>query len=95
MPEDRDDKKILIKTELENEHIIIHFIDTGKGIPSANWESVFDPFISIDKRGMGLGLPFVKKTIIEHLGNITISKSSPEGTHFIIELPQNGILDIN
>lgn len=95
MPEDRDDKKILIKTELENEHIIIHFIDTGKGIPPANWESVFDPFISIDKRGMGLGLPFVKKTIIEHLGNITISKSSPEGTHFIIELPQNGILDIN
>ena len=93
MPEGRVEKKILIKTELKNEHILIHFIDTGKGIPEANWESVFDPFISLDKRGMGLGLPFVKKTIIEHLGNITIAESSPEGTHFIIEIPQNGILD--
>ena len=95
MPEERVDKKIFIKTELNNEHILIHFIDTGKGIPQANWESVFDPFISIDKRGMGLGLPFVKKTVIEHLGNIYIAESSPEGTHFIIELPQNGILNIN
>ena len=92
MPEERTNKKIMIKTELKNEHILIHFMDTGKGIPQANWESVFDPFISIDKRGMGLGLPFVKKTIIEHLGNISIAESSPEGTHFIIEIPQNGIL---
>ncbi len=94
MPEERINKKITIETELKNEHILIHFIDTGKGIPPANWDSVFDPFISIDKRGMGLGLPFVKKTIIEHLGNITISESSAKGTHFIIELPQNGILDM-
>ena len=94
MPEERINKKILINTELNNEHILIHFIDTGKGIPQANWESVFDPFISIDKRGMGLGLPFVKKTIIEHLGTISIAESSPNGTHFIIELPQNGILDM-
>ncbi|WP_225983578.1 MULTISPECIES: sensor histidine kinase [Bacillaceae] len=94
MPEDRANKKIMITTELKNELILIHFIDTGKGIPPANWESVFDPFISIDKRGMGLGLPFVKKTIIEHLGTISITESCPEGTHFIIELPQNGILDM-
>ena len=94
MPEDRVNKKISIRTEVSKEQILIHFIDTGKGIPPANWESVFDPFISIDKRGMGLGLPFVKKTLIEHLGTISIAESSPNGTHFIIELPLNGVLDM-
>ncbi|MDL4841774.1 ATP-binding protein [Aquibacillus rhizosphaerae] len=94
MPEDRRDKKIQITTEIIEESIVIHLKDTGKGIPSGNWESIFDPFISYNERGMGLGLPFVKKTLIEHLGNIYVVESSSEGTHFQIEMPKNGILNI-
>ncbi|WP_245911417.1 sensor histidine kinase [Paraliobacillus ryukyuensis] len=94
IPADRDNRNITIKTELDDKHIIIHFIDTGKGIPPENFENIFDPFISLENKGMGLGLPYAKKMIIEHLGNIFIVKSSFEGTHFRIELPQNGILNI-
>ena len=47
------------------------------------------------ERGMGFGLPFVKKVISEHLGNISIVQSTPEGTHIQIEIPQNGIMNIN
>jgi nitrogen fixation/metabolism regulation signal transduction histidine kinase len=92
IPENREKRKITIETEVQNNSIMIHFMDTGKGIPMENWESVFDPFISFKERGMGLGLPFVKKIIIEHLGNISIVQSTPEGTHFQIEIPQNGVI---
>lgn len=96
MPPEKTQRKIIIRTELDeldDSIILIHFMDTGKGIPYENWQSVFDPFISFKKRGMGLGLPFVKKTIIEHLGDVYIVESSPKGTHFQIELPQNVLLN--
>ncbi|MDL4841776.1 sensor histidine kinase [Aquibacillus rhizosphaerae] len=95
MPEEREDKKIVICTEVIEESIVIHLHDTGKGIPQGNWEVIFDPFISFSEAGMGLGLPFVKKTIIEHLGNIYVVQSSSEGTHFQMEIPKNGILNSN
>ncbi|MFP7492950.1 HAMP domain-containing sensor histidine kinase [Terribacillus saccharophilus] len=95
IPENRTEKKITISTEIDDRNIIIHFIDTGIGISPEDWESVFDPFISVgDKeQGMGLGLPFVKKTMIEHLGDINIVESSPNGTHFMLEIPQEGMLN--
>ncbi|MFK4996699.1 ATP-binding protein [Bacillus sp. N9] len=95
IPKMTDNKNITIMTELNEGMILIHFIDTGKGIPRENWESVFDPFMSFKEKGMGLGLPYVKKIFIEHLGNISIVDSSLEGTHFQIEIPQNGILNSN
>jgi signal transduction histidine kinase len=95
MPKNRTKKKITIRTEIGDTNIIIHFTDTGKGICPDNWVSVFDPFISLgnQKRGMGLGLPFVKKIMIEHLGDIHIVRSSPNGTHFKLEIPQEGVLN--
>ncbi|SNZ03149.1 Histidine kinase-, DNA gyrase B-, and HSP90-like ATPase [Terribacillus aidingensis] len=94
MPENRANKKITIRTEIDDKNIIIHFKDNGKGICPENWVSVFDPFISLGnkKRGMGLGLPFVKKMMIEHLGDIHIVESSSNGTHFKLEIPQEGML---
>jgi signal transduction histidine kinase len=95
IPENRVKKKITIRTEIDDKNIVIHFTDTGKGICPENWVSVFDPFISLGnkKRGMGLGLPFVKKMMIEHLGDINIVESSPNGTHFKLEIPQEGVLN--
>lgn len=94
IPDNRENKKITINTEVVENSILIHFRDTGKGIPFENWESIFNPFMSFKDNGMGLGLPFVKKVLIEHLGNINIVESTSKGTHFQIELPQNGMLDL-
>ncbi|MFJ6413371.1 sensor histidine kinase [Terribacillus saccharophilus] len=95
IPENRLEKKITISTEIDDRNIIIHFIDTGMGILPENWLNVFDPFISLGEKeqGMGLGLAFVKKTMIEHLGDINIVDSSLNGTHFKLEIPQEGMLN--
>lgn len=91
---DKEKKRIAISTEINKNMIIVHLKDTGNGIPRGNWDSIFDPFMSFKERGMGLGLPFVKKVMIEHLGNIFVVESSYEGTHFQLEFPQNGILNM-
>jgi nitrogen fixation/metabolism regulation signal transduction histidine kinase len=93
-PMNQENKKITIITELDEEAILIHFKDTGKGIAEENWESIFDPFMSFKEKGMGLGMPFVKKTLIEHMGNIHIEESSAKGTHFKIEIPKSGLLNM-
>lgn len=88
MPEQSTNRKIRIETDFIEENIIINLYDTGTGIPPQNWESIFDPFISSKNEGMGFGLPFVKKIIFEHRGDIQIMDSTPAGTHFQVRIPQ-------
>jgi signal transduction histidine kinase len=87
-PKDRSLRRITITTNVEADIIFLNIIDSGKGMPIDNWETIFDPFISYKQEGMGLGLPFVKKILFEHRGDIKVVDSSPNGTHFQITLPQ-------
>jgi signal transduction histidine kinase len=87
-PENRRERRVTILTNIEADRIQINVIDNGKGIPLEKWEAIFDPFISYKKEGLGLGLPFVKKVIFEHRGDIEVIESSPNGTNFQIILPQ-------
>ncbi|WP_108671629.1 sensor histidine kinase [Peribacillus acanthi] len=88
IPRHTSKRSIKIDVEIKNEGIQIDVIDTGIGIPKLEWESVFDPFTSNKEGGMGMGLPFVKKIIFEHRGDVTIMDSSCQGTHFRIHFPQ-------
>lgn len=69
--------------------IIITHRDTGKGISSANKNSVFDPGFTTKKRGWGLGLTLVQRIVRDyHKGKIYISWTQRgKGTEFVIELP--------
>lgn len=93
IPLERETKKITIQFHISEESVVIDFYDTGKGIPRENWETIFDPFISFKETGLGLGLPFVKKMIFEHRGDIYIVDSTKEGTHMQIQIPQFEISD--
>jgi nitrogen-specific signal transduction histidine kinase len=47
---------------------------------------VFSPFCTTKARGMGLGLPIVKRTIFDHNGRVDID-SNPHGTSVSVMLP--------
>lgn len=64
--------------------ITIH--DNGRGIPEEAKEKLFSPFYTTKARGMGLGLPIVKRTVIDHNGRVNID-SNGHGTNVIIQLP--------
>ena len=60
--------------------------DNGKGISADLKEKVFSPFCTTKARGMGLGLPIVKRTIFDHNGRVDIDSNS-HGTSVSVMLP--------
>jgi signal transduction histidine kinase len=62
--------------------------DNGRGIPELIRGQLFEPFISHGKEnGTGLGLTVVQKIVQDHGGDVTVEKTSAEGTVFRLLLP--------
>jgi two-component system, NtrC family, sensor kinase len=78
----------------------VEISDTGSGIPEQNISKVFDPFFTTKGtgKGTGLGLSTAYGIVKENGGEISIKKTGPEGTTFLIELPlfipENGRFEI-
>ena len=73
--------------DLDNK-VILDVTDTGKGIPSSSFKSIFNPGYSTKERGWGLGLSLVKRIVEEQLkGKIYVLNSKiDQGTTFRIIL---------
>ena len=69
--------------------VIVTITDNGRGIDPDLKDKVFSPFCTTKPRGMGLGLPIVKRTIFDHNGRVDIDSSS-EGTTVNVTLPVKG-----
>lgn len=79
----------LTYTISDNEkYLYLEVTDTGKGIPSSRFKTVFEPGFTTKKRGWGLGLSLVKRIIHNyHNGSIIVKESIPnERTTFKITL---------
>lgn len=70
--------------------VSIDISDTGKGIPSGKFRTVFQPGYTTKKRGWGLGLSLAKRIIEDyHNGKIFVKRSEEgKGTTFTIRLPK-------
>jgi len=87
IPPERITKTIFIMVDHQQENLVITLHDSGTGIKNNQLEEVFSPFTTTKEQGMGMGLAFVKKTILEHRGDIHIKESSANGTKFEIIIP--------
>ncbi len=63
--------------------------DTGSGISEEDRNKIFDPFFTTKEpgKGTGLGLSTVYGIVTENSGSISLKKSGPGGTTFLVELP--------
>ena len=67
---------------------IISVTDNGRGIPEAIRDRLFQPFVSYGKEnGTGLGLTVVQKIIQDHGGDVSVEKTSEQGTVFKMIVP--------
>ena len=82
---------ITIQATEENNYVVIEVTDTGKGIPKANFRTVFMPGFTTKARGWGLGLSLAKRIVEEyHNGHIFVKNSElGKGTTFRIELKKH------
>ncbi len=76
-----------IWTETRDHDLLVHFADSGAGIPEETIEKIFNPFFTTKDFGTGLGLAIVQQIIDEHGGKIHCRSKLGEGTTFSIALP--------
>jgi len=72
--------------------VVITIQDNGRGISPDLREKIFSPFCTTKARGMGLGLPIVKRTVFDHNGRVDID-SNPHGTSVSIMLPATSVAE--
>lgn len=65
--------------------------DNGSGIPPEHIRRIFDPFFTTKEvgRGTGLGLSVVFGVMQRHGGEISLERTGPEGTTFMLRLPEH------
>ena len=68
--------------------------DTGRGIPRAKLQSIFDPFVQVDRhltperhQGVGLGLAISRDLARAMHGDISVQSDSGQGATFVLTLP--------
>lgn len=79
--------KIAIWMERSIDHNILHFQDTGSGMPSHVLEHVFSPFFTKTHHGTGVGLALCAMFMEEFGGKISCDSAEGEYTHFKMEFP--------
>jgi signal transduction histidine kinase len=74
----------------DKDYVYIDIEDSGKGIPTSKFKSVFKPGYSTKKRGWGLGLSLTQRIIKNyHNGKVFVKQSEENvGTTFRIQLPK-------
>jgi signal transduction histidine kinase len=87
IPDEQDEKSILVSVNEVESNVIISVKDNGIGIELYNQSHIFEPKFTTKTSGMGLGLGIIKNIIENYKGTITFETQTGTGTTFIVSLP--------
>jgi two-component system, sporulation sensor kinase E len=76
-----------IRTDVNDTHVLISFVDTGGGMSAADLSRVFEPYFTTKPSGTGLGLLIVRRIVREHGGELSIESTQGKGLTLTIRLP--------
>jgi len=80
-------KIIGVSSFSKNNSVFITVSDSGPGVPKEVREKIFDPFVTTESDGSGIGLSIAQRIIADHNGSIEVGASKWGGAEFKIELP--------
>ena len=86
---EKDTGKVIIGSYKEDGYLCVYIEDNGVGMTEAQKKTLFDPFSTSKKKGVGLGLTDTLATISEHNGQIEVESEQGLGSTFTILLPVN------
>ena len=88
------DGSITLSCETEGAIARVIVEDTGRGIPRGKLESIFDPFVQVDRhltperqQGVGLGLAISRDLARAMHGDISVQSDAGQGATFVLTLP--------
>jgi two-component system NtrC family sensor kinase len=89
MVESKGRGRLVLRSGVENDTIIVTCTDNGPGIASEHLGRIFDPFFTTKEvgKGTGLGLSLSYGVMREHGGTISVRNIPEGGTEFRLELP--------
>lgn len=79
--------RLSVRTLRDVEGLCVEIEDTGAGMTREHVEKIFEAFYTTKAKGLGLGMPYAKKVIEEHGGEIGVESRPGEGTLVTIRLP--------
>ena len=86
-----EENEIRVSTSADGDGwLVVEVRDTGRGIPSALRERVFEPFFTTreDAGGTGLGLSISHSIVSAYGGTIALEPNEPRGTCVRVRLPR-------
>jgi PAS domain S-box-containing protein len=88
------DGHITLSCSADDAHVRVIVEDTGRGIPRAKLQSIFDPFVQVDRhltperqQGVGLGLAISRDLARAMHGDISVESDAGQGATFVLTLP--------
>ena len=79
--------RLSVKTRREGDRLRVEIADTGVGMSREQVAKMFEAFYTTKAKGLGLGMPYAKKVIEEHGGEIGVESSPGAGTLVTVRLP--------
>jgi len=82
-----DGGRIELRLAASNGSVSVDVLDSGPGVPPAERTRIFDPFVSRDAEGTGLGLPIARELAVALGGRIELQSELGNGSRFRLVLP--------
>jgi signal transduction histidine kinase len=85
------DRQMLVRTRTTADGSVeIAVVDRGAGIPLAELDRIFEPFVTTKATGMGLGLAICRSIVEAHGGRLWATNNADRGATLHCELPAKG-----
>jgi signal transduction histidine kinase len=82
-----DGGRVELRLAAGNGSVRVDVVDSGPGVAAEDRERIFEPFISQDADGTGLGLPIARELAIALGGNVELTAEPGRGSRFRLVLP--------
>jgi PAS domain S-box-containing protein len=83
----RGDRRVLIRSSLNDARVLISVADSGTGIPNGKTQEIFNPYQTSKPHGLGMGLSISRSIINRHHGRIWAENNPDSGATFFFSLP--------
>jgi two-component system, NtrC family, nitrogen regulation sensor histidine kinase NtrY len=84
-----DGGALTLRSQGDDNKVIVEVSDTGSGLAPEECERIFTPYYTSKRHGTGLGLAIVQSVVSDHGGRIRVESQPGRGTTFVIELARN------